>query len=310
MSDQKVIQSVAILGRGALGVMYGDFLSRKYSPESVYFLADADRCNRYRSEKITVNGNPTALSFKSPKQVGSPPDLLIVALKGPALRNALTTVKPCLSKDQIVISVMNGISSEDIIEEELGTHNIIHCIAQRMDALFQEPCLTYKNFGELVIGLTDEHKGAVPALKAVEKFFDKAGMPYKTDDRILHRMWCKWMLNVGVNQTLAVYNDIFRRVHEPGEARETLKGAMREVLLLSQKEGTGLTENDYREYLQIIDELNPDGMPSMRQDRLARRKTEVELFAGTVISKAAKYGLEVPVNRRLYQAIKDFESKY
>ena len=66
------------------------------------------------------------------------------------------------------------------------------------------------------------------------------------------------MLNVGVNQTLAVYNDVFRRVHQEGEARETLKAAMREVLALSQKEGTGLTEQDFRDYLQIIDELNPD----------------------------------------------------
>lgn len=65
--------------------------------------------------------------------------------------------------------------------------------------------------------------------------FDRTEMPYVVDKNILHRMWCKWMLNVGVNQTLAVYNDVFRRVHQEGEARETLKAAMREVLSLSQK---------------------------------------------------------------------------
>ena len=40
-------------------------------------------------------------------------------------------------------------------------------------------------------------------------FFDRTEMPYVVDKNILHRMWCKWMLNVGVNQTLAVYNDAF-----------------------------------------------------------------------------------------------------
>ena len=135
-------------------------------------------------------------------------------------------------------------------------------------------------------------------------------MPYVVDENILHRMWCKWMLNVGVNQTLAVYNDVFRRVHQEGEARETLKAAMREVLALSQKEGTGLTEQDFRDYLQIIDELNPDGMPSMRQDRLAKRLIEVDFFAGTVIQKAEKHALPVPVNRKLYDEIKSFEARY
>lgn len=161
-----------------------------------------------------------------------------------------------------------------------------------------------------MIGLAPQFADAKPALEAVENFFDLVGMPYVSDSNILHRMWCKWMLNVGVNQTLAVYNDCFRRVHAPGEARETLISAMREVLALSQKENTGLTEKDFKEYLQIIDELNPDGMPSMRQDRLAKRKTEADLFAGTVISKAEKYGLPVPVNQMLYRKIKEFESNY
>lgn len=310
MPETTKIQSAAILGRGALGVMYGDFLSSRMPEGSVYFLGDEKRCERYRAQPLTANGSPCSLLFKSPKDIKKAPDLLIVALKGPALQNALQSIKGLISENTIVISVMNGISSEGIIEEELGTHRIVHCVAQRMDALFQNGLLTYKNFGELVIGLSPEHKDMPEVLDAVVDFFDRTEMPYVVDRNILHRMWCKWMLNVGVNQTLAVYDDVFRRVHQEGDARETLKAAMREVLALSQKEGTGLTEQDFRDYLQIIDELNPDGMPSMRQDRLAKRLTEVDLFAGTVIQKAEKYGLPVPVNHRLYDEIKSFESAY
>lgn len=310
MSEIKPIQSAAILGRGALGVMYGDFLTPRLPKDSVYFLADEDRCMRYRLQSITANGHPCSLVFKNPKDLKKAPDLLIVALKGPALENALQSIKNVVSADTIIISVMNGISSEDIIEQTLETRKIVHCVAQRMDALFQSGTLTYKNFGELVVGLSPEHKGMPEVLDAVVSFFDRTEMPYVVDANILHRMWCKWMLNVGVNQTLAVYNDVFRRVHQEGEARETLKAAMLEVLALSQKEGTGLTDQDYRDYLQIIDELNPNGMPSMRQDRLAGRLTEVDFFAGTVIRKAEKYGLPVPVNQRLYDEIKSFESTY
>lgn len=310
MPETTKIQSVAILGRGALGVMHGDFLTPRMPEGSVYFLADAKRCTRYREQSLTANGRPCSLLFESPEELNKAPDLLIVALKGPALESALQGIKGLISENTIVISVMNGISSEDIIEQELGTHRIVHCVAQRMDALFQNGVLTYKNFGELVIGLSPEHKGEPEVLDAVVDFFDRTEMPYVVDKNILHRMWCKWMLNVGVNQTLAVYNDVFRRVHQEGEARETLKAAMREVLSLSQKEGTGLTEQDFRDYLQIIDELNPDGMPSMRQDRLANRLTEVDFFAGTVIQKAAKYGLPVPINCRLYHEIKSFEAQY
>ena len=118
------------------------------------------------------------------------------------------------------------------------------------------------------------------------------------------------MLNVGVNQTLSVYNGCFEMIHKPGEARDVMIGAMREVLKLSELEGTGLTEKDFKEYLKIIDELNPKGMPSMRQDRLAKRPTEVESFAGTVIDKAASFGLNVPFNEKLYRQVRQFEGEY
>ena len=66
--------------------------------------------------------------------------------------------------------------------------------------------------------------------------------------------------------------------------------------------------------LLVLDEpvngLDPEGMPSMRQDGLARRRSEVELFAGTVRRLAAKHGLAVPVNDRLYEAVRAMEAAY
>lgn len=304
------IQSAAILGRGALGVLYGSFLSPQLPPEQAYFLADPHRVERYRQEKIAVNGTPANLCFKSPKELNKAPDLLIVALKAPVLRQALRSVKDAVDQNTIVVSVMNGISSEDIIAEELGLKKIVHCVAQRMDALFQNNTLTYRTFGELVIGLSPQNRSQTDALQNTVEFFSRTQMPHLVDSNIIHRMWCKWMLNVGVNQTLSVYNGCFEMIHKQGEAREVMIGAMREVLKLSELEGTGLTEKDFNEYLKIIDELNPKGMPSMRQDRLAKRPTEVESFAGTVIDKAARFGLNVPFNEKLYRQVRQFESEY
>ena len=48
----------------------------------------------------------------------------------------------------------------------------------------------------------------------------------------------------------------------------------------------------------------------MRQDGLSHRYSEVEMFAGTVIKKAGKYRLEVPVNQMLYRKVKEMEASY
>ena len=118
------------------------------------------------------------------------------------------------------------------------------------------------------------------------------------------------MLNVGVNQAVMIYKGTYGTVQHPGEARELMKAAMREVIVLAEKENVNLTEKDLEEYVSLLDTLDPNGMPSMRQDGVVHRKSEVELFSGTVLSLAKKHGVPVPVNQKIYEIIRDMESKY
>jgi 2-dehydropantoate 2-reductase len=45
----------------------------------------------------------------------------------------------------------------------------------------------------------------------------------------------------------------------------------------------------------------------MLQDIEARRKTEIEMFAGKVIELGKEYGISTPVNQTLYRVIKVIE---
>ncbi len=51
-------------------------------------------------------------------------------------------------------------------------------------------------------------------------------------------------------------------------------------------------------------------MPSMRQDGILKRPSEVEMFAGTVRRLSGKLGLLTPVNDLLYESIKKIEEQY
>jgi 2-dehydropantoate 2-reductase len=48
----------------------------------------------------------------------------------------------------------------------------------------------------------------------------------------------------------------------------------------------------------------------MCQDVLGSRKTEVEMFASTVMDYGKKYGIATPVNRALYLALRAIEQTY
>lgn len=60
------------------------------------------------------------------------------------------------------------------------------------------------SIGELRIGIDKETPAKRTALSRLEQLFNETGLPYKTESDIVRRLYSKWMLNCGVNQTVAV----------------------------------------------------------------------------------------------------------
>ena len=303
----KEIQSTAIIGMGALGLLYGNQIVSRLGSSGLRFIADRKRIQKYHSMEFTVNGEHRTFPMED-CETAAPADFVIVAVKYNALPEALNTMKNCVGPDTTIISVMNGISSEQMIGERYGREKVLYSIAQGMDAMKFGSSLTYTQAGELRVGaLSPEQNNRLEAMTA---FFDRAGIAYTVEDDILHRLWGKFMLNVGVNQTCMAYETTYSGTLVPGEAHDTMIGAMREVIRLARAEHVNLTEQDLDSYIDLLKTLSPDGMQSMRQDSLSHRPSEVEMFSGTVREMAKKHGLATPVNDRLYKRIREMESQY
>lgn len=301
------INSIAIVGMGALGMLYGDFLMNKMGADAVSFIAGPERIARYSEQAFTVNGKPFSFNLV-PAGAKNPADLVIFAVKANALEQAMADAAGYIGEHTAILSVLNGIVSEQLLEERFGRKNVVYCVGQGMDAVKIGAALTFTKMGHLCVGVPDDEK--LPALDAVCRLFDETGMPYVREDDILHRLWGKFMLNVGVNQVVMVHEGTYGTIQVPGKPRDMMIAAMREVIALSEKEGTGVTEADLEFYLNILAPLSPEGMPSMRQDGLAKRPSEVELFSGTVCRLAKKHGIPVPVNEWLYRRVKEMEAAY
>ena len=115
---------------------------------------------------------------------------------------------------------------------------------------------------------------------------------------------------MGCNQAATAYECNYSVLQSPGPARDTMLAAMREVLTLAHAEGIPLTEEDITMWTAVIDGITPTNEPSMRQDSKAHRKSEVELFSGTVRRLAQKHHIPVPVNDWLYETITEMERHY
>lgn len=301
------IKTIAIIGLGALGTMYADYLTRHLPGGSVYVIADQARRARYEREGVLVGEKPCNLSYLPAAVSGEPVDLLLFTTKFHHLPQAIRDAGGYVGEHTLILSAINGISSETLLQKAYGESHVLYCIAQGTDAVKEGNRLSYQNIGLLCFGQREGNGGKTAAVAEV---FTRAGLPFETPENIIYRLWSKFMMNCGINQTSAVFGAPYGCVQEKGQARDTMIAAMREVMLLSQRVGVNLCEEDITYWLDIIATLSPQGMTSMLQDVRARRKTEVELFSGTVLPMAEEHGLAVPVNTLLYERIAALEREF
>lgn len=302
------IESVAIVGRGAVGMLYGSIAERNLGSDAVEFVMDDERLARHAGETPLVNGEPLRVRTVSASDA-APVDLVILATKATGLDRALDTVERLVGPRTAIASLLNGITSEERVAERFGWERTVLSVAQGMDAVFIGGEMTYAHPGEIRFGAAP---GTGPGVvDDVADLYGRAGIPYVVEADIRRRMWVKLMLNVGINQTCMAFGGSYGTASEPGsEQNRCFVAAMREALAVARAEGVDVTEADLAQMADLVAGIEPDGLPSMAQDRINRKPTEVEEFAGTIIRLAGKHGILVPTNRWLYGRIHEIEASF
>ena len=301
------IKRTAVFGMGALGLLFGSQIAEADGGNAVTFLMNQERAKRHQQDRYSVNGIEKHFQIEAAEDA-VPYDLVIVAVKYKDLEDVVEEMKPAVGPDTVIISVMNGISSEDILAQTYLRRNIIDCVAIGMDAMREGTALRYTKPGRLQIGVTEEKQK--PAFQALVSFLERTGIPYEVCPDIRRSMWNKFMLNVGINQACTVYETDYAHATAPGPILDEMIGAMTEVIRIAEAEGVHLTQEDLNRCVELEKTLKPDGYPSMRQDAVAKRPTEVDMFAGTVIQLGEKHGIPTPVNRRYLDAVRRMEESW
>ena len=109
-----MLARTAIVGAGAVGASIAAMMMDAGRP--VTLVADGERAERLGSRGIRVNGKRVAPPVDAGAREGSPYDLVIVAVKSTHLQSALPLVARAAGAAGIVVSLLNGISSEQGIQ--------------------------------------------------------------------------------------------------------------------------------------------------------------------------------------------------
>ena len=119
------IEKVAILGAGAVGsyVIWG--LSGREDIR-LGVVADGERAGRLK-RGCRINDVTYYPEVWTPQDARGA-DLLIVALKYGALPGAMESIRTITGENTTVMSLMNGVDSEELIAEAIGTSHLVYSL--------------------------------------------------------------------------------------------------------------------------------------------------------------------------------------
>ncbi|RJQ83320.1 MAG: ketopantoate reductase family protein [Desulfobacteraceae bacterium] len=297
------IRKVTILGAGAMGAAYAAIFCEAADFE-VSFVADGWRYERLK-RGVTVNGRHYPVAVVRPDEAAAPADLILVALKHHHLTGALPLIEGLVGDHTLILSVMNGLESEEMIGAVYGLGKLVYAIAVGIDAMREGECFTYANRGRIIFGPTPQTGAG--RLARLGEALTRGGIPNQMPDDIRRAMWWKFMINVGINQASAVLRAPYGVFQNSPDARALMEMLMAEVIALAPKAGVDLTVKDLEEWGKVLSGLAPQGKTSMLQDIEAGNKTEVEIFAGKVVALGEQYGVPTPVNAAVLHIIKVLE---
>lgn len=286
----KSINKVILCGLGAVGTVYADKLQR-FDEKNFRVLVDEERLKRYMANPISFNGNKLNFHYITPDTEDFKADLIIIATKMTGLDDAIKNIKNFIYEDTIIIPLLNGVTSEELIADAYGWDKVLYAYFIGHSSVRTGNTIVHDDVNTFVFGADKEPDERV---ERVKEFFDRAKINYKVPEDIRHSLWCKYMLNVASNPTTALLRMTFGEMLENKYFMQLAINIMKEVQAVAKAEGVRNTPTMIDETIAHLHTMIPGGKTSMLQDVEAGRHTEIDMFAGTMIELGEKHNIHTP----------------
>lgn len=300
------IKSVGIIGAGAVGsyVIWGlsDVKDIKLG-----VIASGERNQKLKADGCKINGNVYRPEVWTPDEAKGV-DLLIVSLKYGALPAALDDIKAATGDNTTVMSLMNGVDSEEIIAGKIGSSHMLYSLIKVASShkegqgyVFNPDTTLGIIYGELNAPFDSER------VRMVKELFERGNIHFLVTKHIKEEIWCKFRLNVCNNLPQAILGAGVGCYRDSVHMKAISEGLRKELEAVALAKGIDISivEGSSGRGSAVL----PTARYSTLQDIDAKRHTEIDMFSGALMRMGKELGIPTPYNEYTYHMIKAIEEK-
>lgn len=294
---------VAVLGAGAVGSLFGGWLSRA---NQVWLIAK----NREHIRAVARDGLLVSFSggeerffpgvTDDPTAVG-PVDLVLIAVKAYDTLTACESAAPLVGPETTVLSLQNGIGNLETLQGAFGVARVLVGSTGHGARMIQPGVIRHSGSGDTTIAEPEAARGkARPVVEA----FREAGARAAVSESVASVLWGKLLVNCAVNPVTALLGIANGRILEIPPAWELAASALDEAFGVARALGVELPYPDPAAQLREVCGATAENRSSMLVDLETRGRTEIDFINGAVTRAAAGLRVAAPVNQSLWLMVK------
>ena len=301
----------AILGSGAVGGFYGARLAR--AGHDVTFIARGAHLAAIREHGLAIRSSMLgdftvrARAEQDTSKVGQV-DVVVLSVKAYDNPGALPLLAPMVGADTSVLTLQNGVDSAQEVAAVVGEDRVIGGTTYIATALSApgiiEQTGTHRRivFGEVFGALSRPSR----RVRSIHDAFAGADIQSEPVDDGRVPIWEKFVFLVALaGFTGASRLSIGPIWADPYVRAQFLEGC-REIERVARAEGVNVASDVVERVTTYVPGIPGTMRSSLLIDLLQGKRIEVEALQGSVVRRAARAGIPVPIMATLYALLKPF----
>jgi len=290
-------QKIFVLGAGAIGGTYGALLSQRNDVTLIGRKAHVDAINK---NGLTLSGNiNSTFLVKAETAIKEIPSetLILLTTKAYDAAGAVTSIRPLLRKDTVMLVLQNGLGIKDIVEKVVeGKAEIVRGLVT-LAAEFFEP-------GKISFWQGETFLESTQTSERIARVFNENKLKTMISNDMQEEIWKKLIVNCVLNP-LTVILHVRNNEIMVDSLKEIRHKIIQESIAVGNAEGVSF-ESNLEECIErkIARYTN---YSSMCQDIMKRKKTEINFLNGKIVELGRKHGIPTPVNDTLVCLIRFLE---
>lgn len=302
---------LAVVGAGAMGGALAAEASA--AGHDVHVLdASPDLVAAIRARGIRVREGDKELTAHvsattDPADIG-PVDVAVIFVKAQHTAAAARSVATLCDQHTVVASLQNGWGNADVIAGVLGADRLVFGVTYHSCSVTGVAEVAHTGRGDTVIGAYGD--GPISRPCPVADLLSSAGWSCQVIEDVRTEIWKKLILNAATLPTAALTGLTAGELGADPDMLQVVDAAALEACAVARGLGLQIDPAERVERIRAVLTAAGAGKPSMLQDALAHRKTEIDVINAAVVSAAGRVGVAVPVNAALTSMIRGLERSW